>query len=87
MVGPNPGSPFGGDDAKLIQEFAAQTGVTFPLGIDVDSSHQLFRQGQGSAISPFPLDVVIGPDGRIAYLSREYDPDGLRAVLDALLPP
>ncbi len=41
----------------------------------------------GDAISPFPLDVIIGPDGRIAYIAREYEPDEIRTVLDSLVGP
>lgn len=34
---------------------------------------------------PFPLDVVVDRDGRVAWLRRDYDDERLRAVLDALL--
>jgi hypothetical protein len=37
------------------------------------------------SISPFPLDVVIDREGRIAYISREYDADALRQVIEQLL--
>ena len=81
VVGINP--PSFGDDSALIQDFIEQTGVTFPIGIDVEQTYDAFRVGDG--LSPFPLDVIIGPDGTIAYVAREYDGDAMRAVIDELL--
>lgn len=36
---------------------------------------------------PFPLHVVIGPDGRYAYLSRVHRPESVLATLRALVSP
>jgi hypothetical protein len=38
----------------------------------------------GSA-SPNPQNWIIGSDGRIAYVANIYDPEAIRAVLDAEL--
>jgi hypothetical protein len=84
VIGIDPGG-LTGDDTVLIQQFIDQTGVTFPIGIDVENSYDLVRVGDG--ISPYPLDVIIAPDGTIAYVAREYDVDAMRATIDALLAP
>jgi hypothetical protein len=34
---------------------------------------------------PFFVDVVVDRDGKIVYVAREYDPDGIRGAIDALL--
>ena len=71
----------GGDDAAIIAQFIAQTGVTFDIGWDDNQSYFQFPKiGQ---ISPFPLDVVVDRDGTIVYLSREYDPVALLAAVEA----
>jgi peroxiredoxin len=83
VIGINPLSS--GDDSALIQDFIDQTGVTFPIGFDVEGTYDAFRVGD--CLSPFPLDVIIAPDGTVAYLSCEYDGDAMRAVIDGLLGP
>ena len=35
--------------------------------------------------NPFPVDVIVGKDGRIEYIAREYDPDAMTEILDRLL--
>ena len=83
-MGLDPGGLFGGDDLRAIERFAGQTGVTFPIGADATGTYARFRPG--ASISPFPVDVIVGPDGTIAYLAGEYEPAAMRAVLESLLP-
>jgi hypothetical protein len=40
---------------------------------------------QTTVLNPFPFDVVIGKDGEIAYVGREYDPSVLTAIIEAEL--
>jgi len=75
----------GGETDATVRQFVAQTGVTFPIAWDA-GSYNVFRGGAGQGISPYPLDVVIDPDGRIAYLSREFDSATIQAVIEAVLP-
>jgi len=85
VIGLHPGGLFGADEPDALAAFAAQTGATFPLGYDLAHTYkELIPEG---GISPFPLDVVIAPDGTIAYVSREFDVADLRAVIQRLLPP
>lgn len=45
------------------------------------------RQHYGQSIDgPYPLQLVVAPDGTIAYLSRGWDPEALIAALEGLVP-
>ena len=83
MVGVAEGGLQGGDTPQIIQNFIDQTGVTFPVGFDTTSSYNLYPRLD--AISPFPLDVVIGRDGNVAYVSREYDAAALLSAVQQAL--
>ena len=74
----------GRDDAETIQAFADQTQITFPVGTELSTSYLELRQSVTS-ISPYPLDVIIDPDGNIAYVSGEYDPDAMVEIMNALV--
>jgi hypothetical protein len=88
LIGIDPGGQggLGGDTTEILQQFIDQTGVTFPMGIDVEMTYDQFVAAE-DGISPYPLDVIIAPDGTIAYLAREYDNAAMRAVIDGLLAP
>ena len=73
------------DSPALLRLFAEQTGVQFALGYDTQKTYRAFRGDRKGAISPFPLDVIIAPDGTVAYVSRKYEPAAMRAVIDRLL--
>ena len=85
VVGINPGGLFGGDTADIMEQFREQTGATFPIGWDTSSSYSRFAAAGGGAISPFPLDVVIDSAGTVRYVSREYEPTEMRAIIELLL--
>lgn len=74
----------GSADISIVEQFVEQTQVTFPIAFDA-GSYNSFRSGGGAGLSPFPLDVIIGPDGRVAYLSREYEPTQMQSVIRSLL--
>jgi hypothetical protein len=40
---------------------------------------------QFKGANPFPVDVVVGKDGRVRYVAREYDPEGLIAAVEEAL--
>jgi len=85
VVGVNPGGLMGGDTPEIMQNFRDQTGATFPMGWGEAGSYSALFSSGGSGLSPFPLDVIVDRDGRIAYSSRQYDPDAMAAVINALL--
>ena len=83
MVGIDQGGLMGGDTTAIVEGFLDQTGVTFPVGWDATGSY--FEYPTDAAISPFPLDVVVDRQGRIAYVSREYDAEELRQIVEQLV--
>ena len=85
VIGIDPGGLFGGDTADIVNQFVEQTGVTFPVGWDRSGSYSAFRTGGGGAISPFPLDVLVDADGKIRFITREYDPSELAAIVETML--
>lgn len=74
---------FGTESRATVEAFREQTGTTFPLLLG-DRSYRGYGAPDG-AISPFPLDVIVGPDGTIEYLRREFDGDAMAATLESLL--
>ena len=83
VIGAHPGGIRGGDDAAALEAFREQAGATFPIGWDRTSSYRAFREGSG--LSPFPLDVIIGPDGTVEYSRREYDAAEMQGIIERLL--
>ncbi len=90
VVGVNPGGRGGirgepsTDDLGGVQRFTENLGVTYRVGLEQTGNYVAFADNFRGA-NPFPIDVVVDRDGRIAYIAREYDPDGISAVLDKLL--
>jgi hypothetical protein len=75
-----------GDALDGVQKFVANLHPTFLIGLEDPATQTyaaLTRNFKGS--NPFPVDVVVDTDGKIVYVAREYDPDGIRAAIDALL--
>ncbi|MBK6769749.1 MAG: hypothetical protein IPG72_12200 [Ardenticatenales bacterium] len=75
-----------GDSADGVQAWSSSSGVTYPIGLespDTPTYKALVKNFKG--LNPYPVDVVVGRDGTIAYISREYDPDGLLAAVEAEL--
>ena len=89
VVGINPGKVVrvvDPDSPALMRLFRKQTGVTFPLGYDTKKTYRVFGK-RGEAISPFPLDIIVAPDGTIAYVSQKYEPRLIKEVIDRLARP
>lgn len=82
VIGINQGGLFG-SDAKYVDDYVANLGLTFPVVMDMSSS---YTQYVGTdAIAPFPLDVVIGKDGKVTLVSRDFDIGTLKQALEAAL--
>ena len=79
MLGINAGP----DPIEELEVFLSAFQVSFPILLDTGTITNQYRQT--GALSPFPLDYVIDPDGDVAYFSTEYDPDAMVAVIDDLL--
>ena len=88
MIGVAQGGLRGGDTDEVLRQFIAQTGVTFDVVRDTDNGYSVFRRSLSeSMISPFPLDVVIDPEGRLVSARGEYDPGALEDEIVPLLAP
>ncbi len=69
---------------EIAYDFIEESSVTLPCLLDEDgsiyNSYPLIE-----SYGPFPVHVVIGRDGVITYLSRQYDAEAVRAAItDAL---
>jgi len=95
VVGINPGGysgvhPFTKDGTRdsigSIQKYTQNLRVTYPVGIEMPSTPNYIQYSHAfKGVTPFPVDIVIGKDGRIVYIAREYDPVSLAAVVEAEL--
>ena len=75
-----------GDAADGVRRFVANLHTTFPIGLEDPSTKTYTALNQNfKGTNPFPVDVVVDRDGKIVYIAREYDPDGIRAAIDALM--
>jgi peroxiredoxin len=74
----------GEERAGEVLQYAENIRVTFPLGLEKTRTYAALTQNF-AGLNPFPVDVVVGKDGRIAYIAREYDPDALVEIIDKLL--
>lgn len=75
-----------GDASDGVTMFTRSSGVTYPIGLedpDTATYKALVKNYRG--LNPYPVDVVIGKDGNVVYVSREYDPATLTAVVEAEL--
>ncbi len=72
-----------GEGLETVNAFLDQTGVSFPIVRDDDSLRH--RIEFPSALSPYPRQVLIGPDGRVEYVASEHRDSELEAALDRVL--
>ena len=73
----------GPDPIEDLEVFVDAFQISFPVLLDTSGITYAYRQT--GAISPFPLDYVIDPEGNVAYFSTEYDPATIVTVVDSLL--
>ena len=81
----DPGGLFGGETAGIVRNFIRQTGITFPVAFDHNGSYKGFKAFGGKALAPFPIEVIIDRQGKIAYVSRKYEAKRMQGVIDRLL--
>ena len=76
-----------GDQYEEAYEFVREVSVTLPVLLDSDQSlyNGYSALEQNEAYAPFPLQIVIGRDGTIEYLSNQYDAGAVRDTIDRLL--
>ena len=69
------------DDVPGVQRYIQNLQVTYPIGLEITKNYVPFTAAF-KGLNPFPVDVVVGKDGRIAYVSREYDLAGIKAAVE-----
>ena len=72
------------DRVGEVDQYVDNLRVTFPLGLERTRTYAALTQNF-AGLNPFPMDIVVGKDGKIAYIAREYDPDALVATIEKLL--
>jgi hypothetical protein len=75
-----------GDSVDGVQRFVSNLHVTMAVGLEdpTTKTYTALTQSYKGA-NPFPVDVVVGKNGQIAYVAREYDPDGITGAIEAEL--
>jgi hypothetical protein len=75
-----------GDSMQGLQDYLKHIPRTYPVGLE-DTLTPTYRTMTAAykGFNPFPVDVVVDRNGNIAYVAREYDPEGIKAAVDKLL--
>lgn len=73
----------GGDTPERLKTFVSQTGITFPILIGTGGLYRKYQLSE--TISPFPLDVIIDKQGKIAYIAGKFDAAAMEQVVQRLL--
>lgn len=75
-----------GDDPAGLASYVASRHVTYPVGLEDPTTKTYAAIVQNyKGLNPFPVDVVVGKDGIITYIAREYDPPAMQAAVEAAL--
>ena len=75
-----------GDAMNGVQKFVKNLGMTCPLGLEeVATPTYTAITANYTGSNPFPVNVVVGRGGLIQYIARDYYPDALLNVIDAVL--
>lgn len=72
------------EDIGQVQQFIDNLSVTFDVGIEESETYSSLVQNF-DGLNPFPVDVLIGKDGKIRYVTREYDPYAMDEMIQQLL--
>ncbi|MEQ1502050.1 MAG: redoxin domain-containing protein [Myxococcota bacterium] len=67
-----------------VWDYIAYMDLPFAMGIDEGTTYDTLEAVYDGG-NPFPVDILVDKAGIIRYVSREYDPDGMLAVLPDLL--
>jgi peroxiredoxin len=70
----------------IVQTFTEQMGLTYPVLFDEDGAVLAkYDAGKSSTNSVYPQDWIIGVDGTVRYVNRNYEPIEMMAIIDAEL--
>jgi thiol-disulfide isomerase/thioredoxin len=62
---------------ETVQTFLKTRGWAFEVALDADQ-----RVGQSFGVEGIPHTVVIGPDGKVAYVTTGYEPEGAKKIAE-----
>ncbi len=74
FVGVNQAEP-----GPVVQKFLGQRGWKFTVALDAEQS-----VGRQFGVEGIPHTVIVGPDGKIAWVKTGYDPGGAKEAADAV---
>lgn len=75
--------PAFGENPGTLAAFIEQAGLTYPVMDHQGSAFAIDFTGNNTF--PYPRDAIVDSDGVIVYTSNNFDPLGVRAVIDDLL--
>ena len=67
------------EDKETVKTFLETRGWKFEVALDANQ-----RVGQSFGVEGIPHTVVIGPDGKVAYLKTGYEPDGAKKIAETV---
>jgi peroxiredoxin len=67
-----------------VDQYVNHLRLSYRLGLEQSGTYRQVTQNFAGT-NPFPVDIIVGRDGRIAYIAREYDPDAMTEVIERLL--
>ena len=67
------------EDKQTVKTFLETRGWKFEVALDADQ-----RVGQSFGVEGIPHTVVIGPDGKVAYVKTGFESDGAKQVAEAV---
>ena len=75
-----------GDEPEGAKAFVSHSGATYPIGLE-DKETPTYKGfvANFKGLNPYPVDIVVGKDGMVTYVSREYDPAALEAAVESAL--
>jgi uncharacterized YccA/Bax inhibitor family protein len=73
-----------GETDATIQGFVAQTGITFPVLLD-GSVNSYDEWAKSAQVSPYPLDVLLGKDGKVTFVTHEFELTKLQEEIEKIL--
>lgn len=74
------------DQIGEVEDYCQSLGLTYDVGLEDDTTatyDALAANFEG--LNPFPLTVLVGRDGVIRYIAREYDGEALTPVIEEAL--
>jgi len=74
------------DTLAQVREFAEDANLEGPMLYDAwDPYNRYFTVNEGTAhgYAPYPMQVVVDPEGLIRLITHQYDAPTLHAALDA----